>query len=295
MRHPWKTKGPALRRERGNRVTSGRPSPAGQLRYVQAICLVFLLSALGGLPPLARADLIETDGRFSISVPGITWVLAFPSQGYTLHLSRQQPDGRGVYYMFVGDVMGDVRRNGGRSSLRRLVLPQPSFSVQGATRTPERDESSRAVVSSAISRSAAPRNVCGERLGRALQRRAESAMTTSTPCDVRKSGVITTRRCAASLCRPHSLRVPTSRQYRRTDGWQPRWRPPTRTANEERNGGRGPLRGSATRKKHERGKLKWRGRASHGPPHGHDFLAACRRKNLFTQQIPSPGRSQCPV
>ncbi len=54
-----------------------------------------------GFPIPALADLTETDGRFGISVPGTTWVLSFPSQGYTVHVSRHRPDGRGVYYMFV--------------------------------------------------------------------------------------------------------------------------------------------------------------------------------------------------
>ncbi len=53
------------------------------------------------LPTPTWADLSETDGRFGISVPGIAWVLSFPSQGYTLHATRQRPDGQGVYYMFV--------------------------------------------------------------------------------------------------------------------------------------------------------------------------------------------------
>ncbi len=59
-----------------------------------------------GLPPLARADLTEADGRFGITVPGITWVLTFPSQGYTLHFTQQRADGRGVYYMFVNASTG---------------------------------------------------------------------------------------------------------------------------------------------------------------------------------------------
>ncbi len=54
-----------------------------------------------GLSIPALADLSEADGRFGISVPGIAWVLSFPSEGYTVHVSRQRADGQGVYYMFV--------------------------------------------------------------------------------------------------------------------------------------------------------------------------------------------------
>lgn len=122
MRHRLEAKGPPMRRERENHVTSRRPSPAGRSRCVQSLLLVFLLIALGGLPSRARADLSETDGRFGISVPGVAWVLAFPSQGYTLHATRQRADGRGVYYMFVH----------ARTGLNASVFLEPATACQTA-------------------------------------------------------------------------------------------------------------------------------------------------------------------